>query len=253
MFIAGIDGGGTSTRLEIRDADNSFIRRESFGAFNISAIGADAFSARLDEVFAACGDMSGCAALCIGAAGLSLPQTERIIHRQLELAHFCGALRLCGDHEIALRGAMDGCGGYGHILDDAGSGYAIGRDALREAVRSADGRSEPSALSRAVLGRFPQGIGELIEYVYSKAGKADIASFTETVIECAAAGDVTSLDILHRELGMTRPRTALLGGLIASDNVYSGIVRRELEGTADVIPPAHDALWGAAQMAYEQT
>ena len=152
------------------------------------------------------------------------------------------------------------CGGYGHILDDVGSGYAIGRDALREAVRSADGRSKPSALSRAVLGRFPQGIGELIEYVYSKAGKADI-------IECAAAGDETSLEILRREarelrelvqalsrrLGMARPRTALLGGLIASDNVYSGIVRRELEGTADVIPPAHDALWGAAQMAYELT
>ena len=116
MFIAGIDGGGTSTRLEIRDADNSFIRRESFGAFNISAIGADAFSARLDEVFAACGDMSGCAALCIGAAGLSLPQTERIIHRQLELAHFRGALRLCGDHEIALRGAITGAGGSLHLV-----------------------------------------------------------------------------------------------------------------------------------------
>ena len=230
-------------------------------------------------------------ALCIGAAGSSLLLTERIIRRALDLAGFRGALRLCGDHEIALRGAMDGagcvliagtgsicfgvnndgvsarCGGYGHILDDAGSGYAIGRDALREAVRSADGRSEPSALSRAVLGRFPQGIGELIEYVYSKAGKADIASFAETVIECAAAGDETSLEILHREarelselvqalsrrLGMARPRTALLGGLIASDNVYSGIVRRELEGTAEIVPPAHDALWGAAQMAYEQT
>ena len=46
MFVAGIDGGGTSTRLEIRDADNNIIRRESFGAFNISAIGADAVSAR---------------------------------------------------------------------------------------------------------------------------------------------------------------------------------------------------------------
>ena len=165
------------------------------------------------------------------------------------------------------KGVSARCGGYGHILDDAGSGYAIGRDALREAVRSADGRSEPSALSRAVLGRFPQGIGELIEYVYSKAGKADIASFAETVIECAAAGDETSLEILHREarelselvqalsrrLGMARPRTALLGGLLTSDNVYSGIVCRELEGTAEIVPPAHDALWGAAQMAYEQT
>ena len=133
-------------------------------------------------------------------------------------------------------------------------------------MRSADGRSEPSALSRAVLGRFPQGIGELIEYVYSKADKADIAAFAETVIDCAFAGDGTSLEILRREarelselvqalsrrLGMARPRTALLGGLLTSDNVYSGIVCRELEGTAEIVPPAHDALWGAAQMAYEQ-
>ena len=85
MFVAGIDGGGTSTRLEIRDVDNNFIRRESFGAFNISAIGADAFSARLGEVFAACGDMKECAALCIGAAGSSLPLTERIYAVRLTL------------------------------------------------------------------------------------------------------------------------------------------------------------------------
>ena len=37
------------------------------------------------------------------------------------------------------------------------------------------------------------------------------------------------------------------------DAFFLTAVRRELEGTADVIPPAHDALWGAAQMAYEQT
>ena len=291
MFIAGIDGGGTSTRLEIRDADNNFIRRESFGAFNISAIGSDTFSARLGEVFAACGNMKECAALCIGAAGSSLLLTERIIRRALDLAGFRGALRLCGDHEIALRGAMDGagcvliagtgsicfgvnndgvsarCGGYGHILDDAGSGYAIGRAALREAVRSADGRSEPSALSRTVLARFPHGIGELVEYVYSKADKADIAAFATTVIECAESGDKASLDILRREarelnelvyalsrrLGMAKPRTALLGGLLTSDNVYSSTVRSELESSAEIVFPVHDALWGAAQMAYEQT
>ena len=28
---------------------------------------------------------------------------------------------------------------------------------------------------------------------------------------------------------------------------------KEIEGTAEIVPPAHDALWGAAQMAYEQT
>ena len=50
MFIAGIDGGGTSTKLEIRTAGNRFVRRESFGAFNISAIGEEGFAARLREV-----------------------------------------------------------------------------------------------------------------------------------------------------------------------------------------------------------
>lgn len=52
MFIAGIDGGGTSTKLEIRTAENRFVRRESFGAFNISAIGEEGFAARLREVLA---------------------------------------------------------------------------------------------------------------------------------------------------------------------------------------------------------
>ena len=45
MFIAGIDGGGTSTKLEIRTAENRFVRRESFGAFIISAIGEEGFAA----------------------------------------------------------------------------------------------------------------------------------------------------------------------------------------------------------------
>ena len=72
MFIAGIDGGGTSTKLEIRTAENRFVRRESFGAFNISAIGEEGFAARLREVLAACGDMADCAAICFGSAGISV-------------------------------------------------------------------------------------------------------------------------------------------------------------------------------------
>ena len=43
MFIAGIDGGGSHTRLELRDQNNNVIGRTEFGPFNINAIGEDAF------------------------------------------------------------------------------------------------------------------------------------------------------------------------------------------------------------------
>ena len=146
MFIAGIDGGGTSTKLEIRTAGNRFVRRESFGAFNISAIGEEGFAARLREVLAACGDMADCAAICFGSAGISVGAAGEIIRRELADAGFAGRLILRGDHEIALRGAITGAGGiliagtgsiccgvdengrfarvggWGHLIDDGGSG-----------------------------------------------------------------------------------------------------------------------------------
>ena len=51
MFIAGIDGGGTHTRIEVRDLENKFLRSGEFGPFNINAIGETAFAALLREVF----------------------------------------------------------------------------------------------------------------------------------------------------------------------------------------------------------
>ena len=169
MFIAGIDGGGTHTRIEIRDMENRFVRRAEFGPFNINSIGEDAFHSLLREVFAACGDMASCASVCFGAAGISNPKVGEILQEELDTAGFAGKWLLRGDQEIALRGAMDTpgaaiiagtgsiCfgknaagetargGGYGHLIDDGGSGYALGRDVLSAAVRTIDGRSHSPA------------------------------------------------------------------------------------------------------------
>lgn len=291
MFIAGIDGGGTGTRLELRRGDNTFIGRAEFGPFNIAAIGEERFTERLRGIFSYCGEMSECAALCIGGAGVSVGAMADITHRELERRGFRGVLTLCGDHEIALRGALSGpggiliagtgsiccgrnpagefvrCGGWGHIIDDAGSGYAIGRGALAEAVRAEDGRSPGSALHREVMEKLgAKDAGGIVEFVYhSGAGKAGIAALAGLVLDCAAAGDIRSLDILDREAdelaalvralaaGMKtgRPRLALLGGLLTGKNVYADIVRSKLESLAELTEPEHDALWGAAQLAFD--
>ena len=190
MFIAGIDGGGTHTRIEVRDMDNQLVRRGEFGPFNINSIGEEAFRALLREVFAWCGGMKDCVRLCVGAAGISNPKVGEILREELVLAGFAGKWKLCGDQEIALRGAMDGpgaviisgtgsicfgknaagqtarSGGFGHLIDDGGSGYALGRDVLACAVRAVDGRLEDTAILQAVCQKLGSGPEGIVPFVY---------------------------------------------------------------------------------------
>ena len=195
MFILGIDGGGTHTRLELRDMENHLLRREEFGAFNLNSIGEDGFRQLLRQVFDDCGGMQECARLCVGGAGVSNPRVYEVLAQELERTGFTGKWKLCGDQEIALRGAMDTpgliliagtgsicfgkngagetfrSGGYGHLIDDGGSGYALGRDVLSQAVREADGRSEGTEILNAVYSRL--GVsdpGGIVSFVHRKSG-----------------------------------------------------------------------------------
>ena len=286
MFIAGIDGGGTHTRIELRDMANCLIRRGEFGPFNLNSIGVDAFRRLLHEVFDWCGSMECCERLCIGAAGISNPRVRSILAEELERSGFRGKWILCGDQEIALRGAMDGVisgtgsicfgkneagetsrsGGFGHLIDDGGSGYAIGRDVLASAVRTIDGRVKDSEILQAVctyLGGKPEAI---VPFVYHpETDKSAIARFSHIALDLAQRDDPEALRILNTEakelselvcavqdrLEMHPCRIALLGGLLEANNPYRGIVSRELSKLGTVIAPAHNALWGAAQMAWE--
>ena len=190
-WVAGIDGGGTSTRLQVRDAQNAVLSSAEFGPFNIASIGEQAFCQRLDELWAACPALANCAALCIGGAGVSSPKARQLLEASLAQRGFAGALMLCSDFEIALRGAMDGpgciliagtgsvgfgrntagqtarVGGWGHLIDDCGSGYALGRAALALAVQTADGRADAQTLLKAVYqATGSQDVQGILNYVY---------------------------------------------------------------------------------------
>lgn len=291
MFVAGIDGGGTHTRLELRDGENNLLRREEFGPFNLNAIGEAAFRNLLAQVFAACGDMTECAGLCVGGAGISNPALGEILAQELEKACFRGSWKLCGDQEIALRGAMEGpgiiviagtgsicfgknalgqtarSGGYGHLIDDGGSGYALGRDVLSAAVRQCDGRDPGRGILNEVYRRLGKEAPEaIVSFVYSpKTDKAALARFSSIALTLAEQGDGSALEILEtgagelyelvaavqRRLNLEGCTIALLGGLLTGDNVYRRRVAQKLSGLGTVVSPAHDALWGAAQMAWE--
>lgn len=290
MYHIGIDGGGTHTRVELRSSDNQMLRRESFGPFNIAAIGETAFRQRLNEIIAAMPELNAVRAICIGGAGVSGGDMEPIIRQTLHDAGFRGTLLLRGDHEIALAGAIEGaglvliagtgsiccgknergnffrCGGWGHLLDDGGSAYALGRDALSAALQTEDGRLNKNALHRAVFTHLnASGPRDLIHFAYHSAGKAEIATLAPLVIQAAEAGDSVAAQILETQakslallaettagkLHLQTPKLALLGGLLEHENCYSARVRDILRDIADIVPPAHDALWGAAELAKE--
>lgn len=283
MLILGIDGGGTHTTAEIRRDDNTFLQRLDLGPFNPASIGEAAFRARLQELGQTV-PLQDCAAICIGGAGMSLTGTREIIQNELENLGFSGKLHLCGDHEIALFGAVEECGivlisgtgsiccgrngsgvllrcgGWGHILDDAGSGYAIGRDALAAAVRMADGRLEKTPFEDAILSQI--GCSP-VDFV-TRNGKKEIAKLAKFVESFASSGDETALNILSRQaqelrqlvspivrqLGIDMPPLCLMGGMMEEGSLYRHLTEDALSDLVRITQPKHDAAFGAAQIAF---
>lgn len=291
MYIIGIDGGGTHTRLEIRDTEGNFLDKREYGSFNINSIGEEQFRHRISEIFDPFGSLSECASLCIGAAGISSDVICDIIRSRLKQLNFRGKLLLCPDFAIALRGAMAGpgavlvcgtgsaaygvcpdgheirIGGYGHLIDDGGSGYAIGRDGLIMAVRMIDGREKKTGLLPAILAAIDgTDAQDITNFIYRSGNhKAATAMLNITVLELADAGDTAALRILEYEsnelvliastaakLMNVKPfRLALLGGLMEHDSMYRRIVIDKLSSFATVIQPEHNAIYGAVHLALE--
>lgn len=289
-FAAGVDGGGTRTTVECRTMEGAALCREVFGPFNLNSVGEERFTALLEEIAAFLGKTGECAALCIGAAGVSNPRVRELTAQVMD--GVC-PWRLAGDHEIALHGAHSGgpglaliagtgsiccgknergeavrAGGWGHLIDDGGSGYALGRDLLSAVVRQWDGRGEETALTRLLLARLeietPQ---ELVAYVYG-GDKSRVASLAPLAGQAAAQGDRTALDIYARNgaelgelvlaaakrLGMETGEVALLGGLLTGDGCLREALTAWLAERAPglrCIEPRQDAAAGAAMLALE--
>jgi N-acetylglucosamine kinase-like BadF-type ATPase len=127
-------------------------------------------------------------------------------------------------------------GGWGPLLGDEGSGYAIAIAGLRAAARSADGRAQPTLLTDRLLAK--RGLTrpeELIGEVYRGGDRAALAALGPVVLDAADAGDPVAEEIVREavcelasaaaaaarqlNLGGAFP-VALAGGLFAASSEY---------------------------------
>jgi glucosamine kinase len=145
-------------------------------------------------------------------------------------------------------------GGYGFPVSDEGSGADIGLGALRHALKTLDGRAEPSAFSQEVLARFANDPAAVIDWL-EQASATDYAALAPLVTRHAAAGDAAARELMRQagahiaELAQAllkrgASRVALIGGLAEQ-------VRAYLPGdiAAALVEPQGDAMAGGILLA----
>ena len=154
-------------------------------------------------------------------------------------------------------------GGWGPLLGDEGSGYAIGLSALRAVLAAEDHRGPPTAMSAVVGDLGLESLPQLVDWVAS-AEKAAIAALVSTVAESAAQGDAVARTILEEaaeslvdlvQAARSRgapPTVAVVGGLLGKGGPLREHVRSALSraGFAVRQRPVRAEV-GAARLAWE--
>jgi N-acetylglucosamine kinase-like BadF-type ATPase len=273
MTVIGIDAGGTRTVCQLADASGLVLAEVRGPGANLQSQGEHEVESILGTLMSrARGDRAWPQVIAVGMAGADRPGDVDLVRALLARLGHRGRSVVVNDALVALEAGLPGepgaiviagtgsiaygrnaagqaarAGGWGYILGDEGSGYWLGRQALRSVVRASDGRGPMTALTPRVLSHY--GVSRAQDLVHEIADTAArpsaIASLARDVGEAAAGGDLVARHLLSeaarelagagesvvRRLGLRDAKVLLAGGtLLGVDalrrEVLSEIARR---------------------------
>jgi N-acetylglucosamine kinase-like BadF-type ATPase len=231
LFL-GLDAGGTSTDCALA-LDDRILARTKGRSIKPLRVSREEAQQNISDLLGQIAGMSGVdlrivSAICVGTAGVRLPQTQAWM-RDILSACTGGEIEVCGDEDIALDGAFPGdagvliiagtgsnimgrtrsgermnVGGWGPALGDEGSGYWIGHQAMRAAFRALDFGIPCTLLERAASEWNATSIGDLVNLA-NATPLPDFSKLAPLVVQCAEAGDAVCIEVLERgghELGL---------------------------------------------------
>ena len=300
-LVIGIDGGGTGTVALLAARTHTGWRRlgrGEAGPSNRQTVGTEtalaALDAAVDAAFRDAGKVRRpVRAACLGLAGAGRESDQAVIRDWAARAELAADVRVIEDAALLLatespdgwgvavvagtgsmayaRGAAGRtarAGGWGHLLGDEGSGYAIALAGLRAAARAADGRAPATPLTDRLLAAL--GLNrpeELVAAVYRGGDRAALAALAPVVLRAAADGDFAAEEIVRSaaaelaaataaaarslDFGASFP-VALAGGLLVSSAAYREHFLAALADRGLIADPAKivaDPAEGAVQLA----
>lgn len=282
-YYIGIDSGGTKTKAVMTDPTGRVIRKYCDIGCNPLDVGGEltcrVITSCVRELLTdAPGEIVSVYAGVAGANHVALGLEEKI--RTILPG---AAVRIEDDRRIVLSGTLghaDGCGmicgtgsslsiirdgkpirqvgGLGYLIDTGGSGYELGRSALKYAFRYLDGRGEYTVLAQRLSDTLGKNLWENLSEIYA-GGRPFIASLAHTVFEAAAEGDAVAQSIMRNEAYCLSELTfaaekcfdgpfpiVMTGGIFQAYPEYVEMVRSGASPRAEMqmaaVPPVYGAI-----------
>lgn len=260
-LVAGVDGGGTRTRVVIATPAGEELGAGVSGSGNLHDVGAhglaDHLNAAVSDAFAAAGMAPRRVnAVFLGLGSIVTADDQATIRSIVAAAPWAPnrTNRIGVDHDlrIALEGCLAGrpgivlvagtgsaafgrtrtgaswkAGGWGPLLDDVGSGHWLGRQAMIAAIRAFDGRGRDSMLADRVLAEL--GLSSPLEILrrveLEGMSRSEIADLARLVLEAAKRRDVAAEQIIDQGADALAELVATVSDrLIAVDASFRPVV-----------------------------
>jgi glucosamine kinase len=256
-FLLGIDGGATKTLAAVLDVEHGTLHLGHGGPSNQDAVGVEAAGRALfdaaDEALTGAGIADGeLDAAVLAVAGTDTDAVLAYVHEQRSSAWIVvgdvvgawatatgaqpgvGAIAGTGSNvfgvgQVGTETRAWRAGGWGHLLGDEGSGYWLGVQSIKAALRDRERSGPETALSEAAVEFFGvSSVEALAALVYSKPlTKSEIAAFAIETAQLAERGDAVARELYERgaaelaqQIAAVIERTGLRGafpvGLIGS-------------------------------------
>lgn len=272
-YFLGIDGGGTKTRCVVGD-EKSVLGSGGSTSCKVQRVGEacarDALAAAVHEACVQAGvSPQQIARTCAGVTGAGRPEIANTVRRLLaEIVS--GEIEVIGDVEIAFEDAFGSgpgvlviagtgsiaygrnaagetvrAGGWGHTVSDEGSGYWIGLEAVKAALRENDAQRHSDLLSALMEALRAKEFDDFIVRINADP-QPDYAALFPVAQHSADQGDAVALAVLEhaaKELACmtqglirrlfqeeTPVEIAIYGGVFAASTQLRESFRRTLGG-----------------------
>ncbi|MEV0454240.1 N-acetylglucosamine kinase [Catellatospora methionotrophica] len=302
-LVLGLDVGGTSTRAVLATPDGRRLGAGRAGGGNPTTHGAAALGELTGAIRAALGDTvpTAVAGAVLGMAGFTKLGADPALRAAFDqawtglglrcepqlvsdvlAAYAAGTPEPDGTVIVAGTGAIAArvrghrldhvADGHGWLLGDLGSGYWLGREAVRCALRDLDKEREPSALAAGVLSellgtdtvapRRRDTAAALVQAVVA-ASPIALARLAPLVLRCYDADDPAAVDVVQRGAAHLADTVAMVrapgettvlvrgGGLLTNDTPLAAELAATISVSwpATTLRPAGDAAAAAAWLA----